>query len=1501
VISDCNGNQAIYNPPFNSPLSYTIPGIDSDGTTNCSITAQFTADPACSFTISPFNYPSGCVCEAEIGTFTDNLVGNGTNTNPWFLCFGDELDIIGNGDFVGSQNFNLTGVTHNPGVWLAVYSCPPTVFPPNDINTDPCLIGVASTADQAWTIANTVGNGQTLYYVPITMYSMVNGIYAISINGGNWCYDMGPTYPVTFLPQITTNITQNCQAGTASVTVSGGLPAVNGSQFTGSNLTPANASFASGSVNNGGTFVLNGLVDGDNWSFTITDGNGCPVVVSGTFQGLEDASFTYPDNTYCQTQLNPSPTVTGTPGGTFTASPAGLSINAVSGLINLGASTPGTYTITYTTPDPICFDTEQFIITINPVPVITPQSNVTACDTYTLPAITGTSLTGNQAYFTGPNGTGTQLAPGSVINTPGLTTIYIFDQTGTIPNCFDEESFTVTINVTPILNPIPSVEQCSPYTLPAITGTNLTGNQAYYTAPNGGGTQLSPGSTISTLGANTIYIYDATGTNPNCFDQESFVVTINIFPDIDPITAVEVCDAFTLPVITGNNLTGGQAYFTAPNGGGTQLNAGAVISSQGVNTIYIYDETGTTPNCFDEQVFTVTINLTPNINPVASIAICDEFTLPAITGANLTGNQAYYTAPNGGGTVLSAGAIISAPGANTIYIYDQTGTTPNCFDQESFTVTISLTPDINPIANDVVCDSYTFPAITGTNLTGTQAYYTAPNGGGTSFQPGATYTTPGTTTFYIYDATGTTPNCFDEESFTVTINVTPVIVLSYTDPSECGLADGTITMSGLQPNTSYAVTYSVGGVPLGPQNITTDGAGNLVIPNLAAGTYSGFVLTLNGCTTTDNTSLNLVEPNAPIIDAGVDQTVCDGVQVTLTANNPDGANITWSNGVANGVAFNSPVGTTSYTVTANLAGCISSDQVLVTVNPIPQIGAGSDQTLCDGDLITLTAVNPDGANVSWNNGVTNGVAFNQPVGTTTYTVTADLLGCINTDQVNVTINPNPQFTAAGTNPTTCGGNDGTLVLSGLTPGATYQVSYSSNGNTVGPNNLVANANGQITIIGLTAGTYTSFSVTLNNCNTVVNTVINLLDPNAPFVDAGPDVTVCEGQGITLTANNPDGAVITWNNGVTNGVQFNQNVGTITYTVTANLAGCISTDQVTVLVHPNPTVFAGNDVIVCEGQSVVLTGSGAQTYTWNNGVTNGVPFVPTATQTYTVTGTSQFGCIGTDQVVVTLEALPVVSFVGDNLEGCTPVTTTFTNTSSTPGNNCTWYLSNGAVLTGCNNVSYTFTQSGCYSVTLEVQTVNGCTSSATYSNYVCVEPYPIANFTYSPNQITTINTDIDFQNGSIGANNYQWFFGDGGTSSAVNPTHTYPEIESTFNVMLVATSNFGCADTAYAVINILEELIFYVPNTFTPDANGVNEIFKPVFTSGFDPFNYHLMIFNRWGEIIFESYDANFGWDGTYGVESNEPVKDGTYVWKIEFKTKLNDERKMYVGHVNVLK
>ena len=169
---------------------------------------------------------------------------------------------------------------------------------------------------------------------------------------------------------------------------------------------------------------------------------------------------------------------------------------------------------------------------------------------------------------------------------------------------------------------------------------------------------------------------------------------------------------------------------TTGGAGGTGSTITQTLSNSGVTTQtidYVVTATNTVTLCGSTTMtFTVTVNPTPDITPLGDQVACDSYVLPAIGGTNLTGNEAYYTGTGGTGTQYNAGDLFTDAGTTTLYIYDETGTTPNCFDEESFTVTINLTPDITPLGDQVVCDSYVLPAIGGTNLTGC-LLYTSPS------------------------------------------------------------------------------------------------------------------------------------------------------------------------------------------------------------------------------------------------------------------------------------------------------------------------------------------------------------------------------------------------------------------------------------------------------------------------------------------------------------------------------------------------------------------------------------------------------------------------------------------------------------------------------------------------------------------------------------------------------------------------------------------------------
>lgn len=616
----------------------------------------------------------------------------------------------------------------------------------------------------------------------------------------------------------------------------------------------------------------------------------------------------------------------------------------------------------------------------------------------------------------------------------------------------------------------------------------------------------------------------------------------------------------------------------------------------------------------------------------------------------------------------------------------------------------------------------------------------------------------------------------------------------------------------------------------------------------------------------------------------------DPVGGTWTSSNTAVATID-----ASGELTSVGIGTTIITYESN--GCIETTIVTVNSELTPlftPIAAFCENTT--PPVLPTTSTN--GVSGTWSPAIVSNVA-----GTSTYTFTPVAGGCNTNQTMDISVESTPVFTLSGTPPSMCNLSDGTVTLLGLKNNTAYDIEYvDENGILFGPINVTSDASGNAIVPNLSNGEYSDFVVYLNGCVGTNNGTVTLLSPDVPSVDAGLYSVICEGESITLSANNPDGATITWDNGVVDGIAFSPSIGTLTYTATANLAGCIATDTMSIKVNPTPVVNAGNDVSVCKDEQVTLSGTGALTYTWDNGVVNGQPFTPVVgTTIYTVTGTNAFGCEGADQVSVEVTTVMDVDFVADYTEGCVPLTVNFTSLSADPGT-CTYTLSNGAVLNSCNPM-YTFDEPGCYDVTLNIDNILGCSGSQTKTSFICVEALPKASFVAKPSSLRTYDREVKFTNTSVGATTYEWAFGDGEFSVDKNPIHTYEIVKgiNEYNVTLIAYTDFGCIDSVELNIPVEEEVIYFVPNTFTPDNSGLNDVFKPVFVSGFDPLKYHFTVFNRWGEIVFESFDSDYGWDGTYGVGKPGVVQDGVYVWTIVYQSDKSDKNYQINGQVNLLK
>jgi gliding motility-associated-like protein len=382
---------------------------------------------------------------------------------------------------------------------------------------------------------------------------------------------------------------------------------------------------------------------------------------------------------------------------------------------------------------------------------------------------------------------------------------------------------------------------------------------------------------------------------------------------------------------------------------------------------------------------------------------------------------------------------------------------------------------------------------------------------------------------------------------------------------------------------------------------------------------------------------------------------------------------------------------------------------------------------------------------------------------------------------------------------------------------------------------------------------------------------------------------------------------------------------VTFIVTTN-NGCKDTLTQTATVWPLPYVdFSPTDVCLEFDTEFIDESTISNTYTnnnlvgwvWDFGDGNGSN-VKNPIHSYTSDGvyntnltvTSGNGCVNDTTLEVTVHPKPEASFTGINLDGCAPICPEVTSTSivNTPSNivNYEWRLSDGTIVDGPNSVfadcyDNETGNSIFYGLELEVTTNEGCKDVHTEANYIEVYHNPIANFYFAPNNPDVIDPVVSFTNTSSHADFYNWTFSGIGSSSDVNPIIEYPAEPGTYEIELIANTDEGCTDTSWIAVEILDRIIFYVPNTFTPDKDNFNEIFQPIFTHGYEPSDFNLLIFNRWGEVVFESNDASIGWDGTYGSESREIVKDGTYVWKLEFKETMSDKRHTHTGHVNVLK
>ena len=356
---------------------------------------------------------------------------------------------------------------------------------------------------------------------------------------------------------------------------------------------------------------------------------------------------------------------------------------------------------------------------------------------------------------------------------------------------------------------------------------------------------------------------------------------------------------------------------------------------------------------------------------------------------------------------------------------------------------------------------------------------------------------------------------------------------------------------------------------------------------------------------------------------------------------------------------------------------------------------------------------------------------------------------------------------------------------------------------------------------------------------------------------------------------------------------------ITLRQTVGMQSWVMIDHFTITLNPcEVSVDLGADQTICRGEQVMLDAGmvPGTIYQWSNG-SAGQFLEVSESGTWSVT-LAKPGCSASDEIAVSVEELPTAEFSPDVVQGCAPLSVHFSNDFPLPGQAVSWDFGDGTTGSGQNGMDHVFQGEGCFTISITVVSEHGCTASSIAGDLICIAPKPVAAFYHSPTTVWSDDPTIHFYNTSVLSAENHWDFGDGYVSEEANPVIGFPGIAADHPVRLIVFSDQGCSDTVIHLVAVEHRYDLYVPNAFTPDGNELNNIFLPVIGAGYDLNDYALEIYNRWGELLFESRNANRGWDGVY---AGQLAEDGAYVWEITIGDLYSDARIVQTGTVSLVR
>lgn len=688
-------------------------------------------------------------------------------------------------------------------------------------------------------------------------------------------------------------------------------------------------------------------------------------------------------------------------------------------------------------------------------------------------------------------------------------------------------------------------------------------------------------------------------------------------------------------------------------------------------------------------------------------------------------------------------------------------------------------------------------------------------------------------------------------------------------------------------NGSATVTASGGTPGYGYSWSTVPVQTTAAATNLAAGTYTVTVTDLNSCTAT--MTVTITEPAVlTAVISGQTNVACNGGTngdaTVLAGGGSGGYGYSWNTTPVQTTVTASGLSAGSYTVTVtdlNSCSATATATIIEASGLTLSLDTKSDPTCngaADGTIFTLPSGGTTPYNFTWLPGVSTADSATGLNGGSYDITLTDANGC--NALLNVVLIEPPLLTntVSATPSSFCLG--GSTTINSAVAGGTGVYNYTWNIGT-GTSQLVT---------PLVTTNYILTVTDVNNCTAIDSILITVFQPGT--INLGNDTAICSGDSILLDAG-PGFVSYEWQDENLTQTLY-ASVTDEFYVIAIDANGCVASDTLDLLINPLPVIGLNDTLGICPGITAFLAANpGYTSYAWNSGaITSSINTTVGGNNVVTVQDAN--GCVNMDSTLVIVYPVPTLSFIVAPLSGCSPLDITTMNTSALNGSVIqSWNWMVGSNSSNDFDPSFTLTNSGLYNLLLTATTSNGCIVDTLLTNYIEVYPTPVAIVSPEFTEYELTDDNILITDLSQGATIYNWSLADVPLSNLADLV--YPVTDTGQYIFhLIVMNQFGCVDSLDVTITVNPSYALFFPNAFSPNGNGSNDFFMP---KGYGIDEFEMLIFDRWGELVFKSNDLYTGWDGTY--KGGLPFAD-VYVYKCAIRDIKGDSH-YYIGHVTVVR